>query len=116
MSRHPDKTVAVPIAEIKAMVFELDRVSKILRDATELEGNPDVLACYNYASGSQALERVSSFANAVAASTLRYRSGKPFQPGELKPRSTAKHKSPEQANQVVEAVQSSKKKPPKKKT
>ena len=90
MARHPDRTVAVPIAELKAMLSEMDRISTIFRDATNLEGNPEFLSCYNYTSGSKAMESVSSFANAVASATMRFRSGKPFSPGELKPRSTAK--------------------------
>lgn len=100
MARHPDRTVAVPIAELKAMLSEMERISTIFRDATNLDGNPEFLACYNYTSGSKAMESVSSFANAVASATMRFRSGKPFSPGELKPRSTAKKSSLEMAKEA----------------
>jgi len=52
------------------------------------------LACYNVKSGLAGIDRLKAFEDALSQAILLHRTGRPFETGQLKSRSTAKKKSP----------------------
>lgn len=102
MARGPDRAQNVSFAELRAMLKEVERIRDAFADALTLEEPGKHLCTYNYKSGASALQTLGSFANALNDAAFRTRAGRPYQQDELKPRSTAKPKSPSEVEAMIE--------------
>lgn len=114
MARGPDRAQNVSFAELRAMLKEIERIRDAFADALTLEEATGEICTYNYKSGAVAIQSLGSFANALTDASFRFRSGRPYKPDELKPRSVAKVKSPSEVEAIIEVHRKTVKKTKKK--
>lgn len=110
MARGPDRAQNVSFAELRAMLKEIERIRDAFADALTLEDAAGEICTYNYKSGSVAIQSLGSFANALTDASFRFRSGRPYKPDELKPRSVVKVKDVAEVAAEIEAHRRSTKK------